>query len=62
MFKLLALRILQAPDHAHASAFAKIKKVLRTRCLYRFCDGFEEEIEQGMGDMKTMLCQRISFL
>lgn len=54
MFKLLALRILQAPDHAHASAFAKIKKVLRTRCLYRFCDGFEEEIEQGMGDMKTM--------
>lgn len=54
MFKLLALRILRAPDHAHAAAFAKIKKVLRTGCLYRFCDGFEGEIEQEQGDKKTV--------
>lgn len=54
MLKLLALRILRAPDHAHAAAFAKIKKVLRTRCLYRFCDGFEGEIEQEQGNKKTV--------
>lgn len=54
MFKLLALRILRAPDHAHAAAFARIKKVLRTGCLYRFCDGFEEEIEEGQGDEKAV--------
>ena len=54
MFKLLALRILRAPDHAHAAAFAKIKKVLRTGCLYRFCGGFEGEIEEEQGDKKTV--------
>lgn len=54
MFKLLALRILRAPNHAHAAAFAKIKKVLRTGCLYRFCDGFEDEIEEGQGNKKIV--------
>lgn len=53
MFKLLALRILRAPNHTHASAFTKIKKVLRTGCLYRFCDGYEKEIEGKEVNKKT---------
>lgn len=54
MFKLVALKVLQAPKHEQARTFAKMKKVLHTGMIYRFCSGYETEIEDGTDNKRNL--------
>ena len=54
MFKLVALKVLQAPKHEQARTFAKMKKILHTGTIYRFCDGYETEIDGGADNKQNL--------